>query len=134
MPMPPHPTPVLHGIPNCDTVRRARAWLAQQGVAAAFHDFKTQGVPAEALAAWAAALGWTALLNRQGTTWRKLSPQQQAAVTDAASAMALMRAQHSLIRRPVVRWPDGAVTVGFDAADWAGRLGTGSNAGADPAR
>jgi len=112
---------VLHGIPNCDTVKRARAWLAEHGVAHDFHDFKRQGVPAERLAAWAQALGWEKLLNRQGTTWRKLDPAAQAAVCDAASAMALMQAQPSVIKRPVVQWPDGRVTVGFDAADWAVR-------------
>jgi Spx/MgsR family transcriptional regulator len=117
------PTPIaLHGIPNCDTVKRARAWLAGRGLAHDFHDFKRQGVPAAALTAWVQALGWEKLINRQGTTWRKLDPAAQAAVTDAASAMALMQAQPSVIRRPAVRWPDGAVTVGFDPADWAARV------------
>jgi Spx/MgsR family transcriptional regulator len=115
-------TPVrLYGIPNCDTVKRARAWLAEQGVAHAFHDFKKQGVPAEHLAAWAQAVGWEKLLNRQGTTWRKLGPAAQAGAADAAGAMALMQAQPSVIKRPVVQWPDGSVTVGFDAAAWAAR-------------
>lgn len=112
---------LLHGIPNCDTVKRARAWLAEHGVAHEFHDFKRQGVPADRLAAWVQALGWERLLNRQGTTWRKLDPVTQAAVADAGRAMALMQAQPSVIRRPVVQWPDGRVTVGFDAADWAAR-------------
>jgi Spx/MgsR family transcriptional regulator len=111
----------LYGIPNCDTVKRARAWLAAQGREAVFHDFKRQGVPEAELQDWIAALGWERLLNRQGTTWRKLDPATQAAVVDAASAAALMTAQPSVIRRPVVRWPDGAATVGFDAADWANR-------------
>jgi len=111
----------LHGIPNCDTVKRARAWLAEQGVAYDFHDFKKAGVPA-ALPQWMAALGWERLLNRAGTTWRKLDEAQRAAVTDAASAGALMRAQPSVIKRPVLQWADGSLTVGFDAADWARRL------------
>lgn len=113
----------LYGIPNCDTVKKARTWLAGQGLEVAFHDFKKQGVPAERLAAWVQALGWQALVNRQGTTWRKLDAAAQAAVGDAASAMALLREQASVIKRPVVEWPDGRVTVGFDAADWAARLG-----------
>lgn len=116
-------TVTLYGIPNCDTVKKARTWLAEQGVAVQFHDFKKQGVPADHLSAWVAAVGWTPLVNRQGTTWRKLDPAAQAAVTDAASAMALMREQASVIKRPVVEWPDGAVTVGFSASDWAARLG-----------
>lgn len=115
--------PVLHGIPNCDTVKRARAWLGERGADYRFHDFKKAGVPAEALARWADAAGWDKLLNRQGTTWRKLAEADKAAVADADSALRLMQAQPSVIKRPVVDWPDGAVTVGFDAADWTRRLG-----------
>lgn len=105
---------VLYGIPNCDTVKKARAWLDAAGVDYRFHDFKKAGVPAEALTAWLAAVGWERLLNRQGTTWRKLDAAVQAGVVDAASAAALMREQPSVIKRPVVAWADGAVTVGFD--------------------
>ncbi len=115
-------TITLYGIPNCDTVKRARAFLAGQGAAVEFHDFKKAGVPAERLAAWLASAGWERLLNRQGSTWRKLTDTQKAAVADAASAQALMLAQASVIKRPVVQWPDGAITVGFDAADFARRL------------
>lgn len=112
----------LYGIPNCGTVKKARAWLDAQGVAYQFHDFKKHGVPAAELPRWAAAVGWERLLNRQGTTWRKLDDAAKAAVTDAASARALMLAQPSVIRRPVVRWDDGSLTVGFDADEWARRL------------
>jgi Spx/MgsR family transcriptional regulator len=123
----PDRTLVLHGIPNCDTVKKARAWLAEHagaaGVAVTFHDFRKQGVPDDALDAWIAALGWERLVNRSGTTWRRLDEAARAAVTDAASARALMQAQPSVIRRPVVRWPDGTLTVGFDADAWAHRLG-----------
>jgi arsenate reductase len=119
--MPTDPRITLHGIPNCDTVKRARAWLAAQGVAYDFHDFKKAGVPA-ALAQWIDALGWERLLNRAGTTWRKLEEAQRAAVTDAARAAALMREMPSVIKRPVMQWADGSLSVGFDAADWAQRL------------
>lgn len=112
----------VHGIANCDTVKRARAWLAAQGADAAFHDFKKAGLPPDALDRWLAAAGWQALLNRRGTTWRKLDANRQAAVVDAPSARALMLEQPSVIKRPVVQWPDGAITVGFDAADFARRL------------
>ena len=112
----------LYGISNCDSVKRARAWLAEQGVAHEFHDFKKAGVPAVALKAWVAALGWEALLNRRGTTWRQLDAATQAAVVDAAKARALMLAQPSAIKRPVVEWPDGNVSVGFDAERWAALL------------
>lgn len=109
----------LYGIPNCDTVKKARAWLADQGIAYTFHDYKKAGVPADRLQAWLAVGGWEKLLNRQGTTWRKLPPEAQLRSGNEAGARELMLAQPSVIRRPVVEWPDGAVTVGFDAADWA---------------
>ncbi|MGR6806149.1 Spx/MgsR family RNA polymerase-binding regulatory protein [Sphaerotilus natans] len=116
----------LHGIPNCDTVKKARAWLAAQapaaGVDVLFHDFRKQGVPAELLAQAAQALGWERLINRSGTTWRRLDETERTAVVDAATATALMQAQPSVIRRPLVRWPDGRFSVGFDAADFAARL------------
>jgi Spx/MgsR family transcriptional regulator len=107
----------LYGIPNCDTVKKARAWLAAQGHVHAFHDFKRAGVPTARLSAWVAAVGWERLLNRQGTTWRKLDAAAQAAVVDADSAQALMRRHPSLIRRPVIEC-GSEVRVGFDAGDW----------------
>jgi Spx/MgsR family transcriptional regulator len=113
----------LYGIPNCDTVKKSRAWLADQGVAHAFHDFRKQGVPAERLDAWIQAAGWEKLLNRQGTTWRKLDAAAQAEAASSAGAKELMLAQPSVIKRPVVEWPDGTVTVGFDTATWALRVG-----------
>ena len=115
-------TITLYGIPNCDTVKKARAWLDGQGVAYQFHDFKKAGVPQAGLQRWLAAAGWQTLLNRKGTTWRKLDEAAQAAAADEAGAAALMKAQPSVIKRPVVEWADGAVTVGFDAADWGGRV------------
>ena len=114
---------VVYGIPNCDTVKKARAWLAERGVDHAFHDFKKQGVPPEHLARWLAAAGWDKVLNRQGTTWRKLDAAAQAAVHDAASAADLLLREPSAIKRPVVEWPDGAITVGFAPDDWANRIG-----------
>ena len=111
----------LYGIPNCDTVKKARAWLSEHGQAYTFHDFKKQGVPPGQLARWTQSAGWEKLLNRQGTTWRKLDAAAQAAVVDGASAQSLMRANASAIKRPVVDWGQD-ITVGFDAADWAGRV------------
>ena len=106
----------LYGIPNCDTVKRARAWLADAGYTVRFHDFKKQGVPLPELDAWLATLGWAAMLNRQGTTWRKLDEATRLGVVDAASARAVMLAAPSTIKRPVIRWGDGgALTVGFAA-------------------
>ena len=114
----------LYGIPHCDTVKKARAWLAERGAPVAFHDFKKQGVPADHLARWIDAVGWQKLLNRQGTTWRKLDAAAQASVINAASATALMQQQPSVIKRPVVEWqgtPAGEVTVGFSAEAWGAR-------------
>ena len=106
----------LYGIPNCDTVKRARAWLADAGYIVVFHDFKKQGVPLPELDAWLATLGWEALLNRQGTSWRKLDEAMRVGVVDAASARAAMLAAPSSIKRPVIRWAKGDVlTVGFAA-------------------
>ena len=119
-------TITLYGIPNCDTVKKARAWLSERGAPVQFHDFKKQGVPAERLPALMAAVGWKKLLNRQGTTWRKLDPAVQARAQDAASAAALMVEHASVIKRPVVEWGDGAVTVGFDADAWNERLASAS--------
>jgi arsenate reductase (glutaredoxin) len=112
----------LNGIANCDTVKKARAWLTDHGVVYAFHDFKKQGVPELPLDHWLATAGWEKLLNRQGTTWRKLDDAAKAAVTDEKSARALMLTQPSVIKRPVVEWSTSTVTVGFDAADWQNRF------------
>lgn len=113
---------ILYGIPNCDTVKKARAWLGDQGVDYQFHDFKKSGVPADQLARWTEAAGWEKVLNRKGTTWRKLDAAEQAGVHDSASAQALMLANPSVIKRPVVDWGKKGITVGFDAADWAARI------------
>jgi arsenate reductase len=106
---------LVYGIPNCDTVKKARTWLSEQGVAFDFHDYKKQGVPADRLAAWVAAVGWEPLVNRQGTTWRKLDEATKSAVVDAASAQALMRANASVIKRPVIERDGQVLSVGFDA-------------------
>lgn len=108
----------VYGIPNCDTVKKARAWLDSHGVAYGFHDFRKSGVPEQELRDWSTRVGWEKLVNRQGTTWRNLDPAEQAGVRDAASAQALMRSQPSVIKRPVVEWAPGTVTVGFDPAAW----------------
>lgn len=112
----------LYGIPNCDTVKKARAWLSERGADVTFHDFKKQGVPADAADHWLKAVSWEVLVNRKGTTWCKLEEAERTAMVDAASAKALMLAQPSAIKRPVVQWADGTVTVGFNAADWEQRL------------
>jgi arsenate reductase len=108
----------VYGIANCDTVKKARSWLTDQGLACAFHDFKKLGVPADRLPAWAGAVGWDRLINRQGSTWRKLDAASQASAATPQGAQKLALANPSLIKRPVVQWPHGEVTVGFDIAQW----------------
>ncbi len=118
-------TPIVYGIANCDTVKKARAWLQTHGVMYEWHDFKKQGLPADVLERGLQQLGRDALLNRKGTTWRKLDAAVQANVGDDASAAAWLTEQPSAIKRPVAQWPDGSVSVGFAEADWARRLGLG---------
>ena len=116
----------LFGIPNCDTVKKARAWLTAQGLDYQFHDFKKQGVPVERLNVWMAAVGWEKLLNRKGTTWRKLDPTSQATAVDAESAAKLLILNASLIKRPVMEWTDLPskvdISIGFDINTWSKRL------------
>lgn len=109
---------VVYGIVNCDSVKKARAWFSEQGNAYEFHDFKRAGLPDVLLDRWIAAVGWDRLLNRKGTTWRRLDDAARASAADAAGARALMLAQTSLVKRPVVEWPDGTVSVGFDPANF----------------
>jgi arsenate reductase len=104
----------IYGITNCDTMKRARAWLAEAGVAVAFHDYKKQGVDAGLLGAWADRVGWERLLNRAGTTFRKLPDVAKAGI-DREAAVALMVAHPSAIKRPVLVHGD-VVEVGFDPA------------------
>jgi arsenate reductase (glutaredoxin) len=110
----------LYGIPNCDTVKKARKWLDAAGIAHRFHDVRKDGLDAARLDGWMAALGWEALLNRAGTTFRKL-PDADKADLDAAKAAALMLAEPAMIKRPVVEY-DGGLLVGFKEPEWAARL------------
>jgi Spx/MgsR family transcriptional regulator len=110
----------FYGIPNCDTVKKARSWLDQRGVAYAFHDYKKEGADQAKLAAWSDKAGWETLLNRRGTTFRALSDADKADI-DEAKAIRLMQAHPSLIKRPVVEH-DGGLLIGYDAAEWGAAL------------
>ena len=107
-------TPTLvFGIANCDTVKKARMWFSDHAFDVQFHDIKKNGVSPADVSRWAQAVGWETLLNRKGTTWRKLDAPTQAGVVDAQSACETMVNHPSCIKRPVVEWPDGQITVGF---------------------
>jgi arsenate reductase (glutaredoxin) len=106
----------LYGIPNCDTVKKARKWLDEAGIGYTFHDYKKEGADAHKLHVWAGLVGWEKLLNRAGTTFRRL-PEEEKAGLDEVRAVALMEAQPSMIKRPVVEYT-GGVLVGFKPGEW----------------
>jgi arsenate reductase (glutaredoxin) len=106
-------TATLYGIKNCDTMKKARAWLDQNGVAYHFHDYKSAGIDRARLKGWCDALGYEALLNRNGTTFRKLAEADKKDL-DASTAIALMLDQPSMIRRPVLDLGGGRLLVGFN--------------------
>ena len=110
----------LYGIANCDTVKKARDWLDARGIAYTFHDYKKLGADPAKLSAWVAAAGWETVLNRTGTTFRKLPEADQQGI-DAAKAVAVMAAHPSCIKRPVVEHPGGFL-VGFKPDLWAAAL------------
>ncbi|MFL9841998.1 arsenate reductase [Sphingomonas sp. ST-64] len=110
----------LYGIPNCDTIKKARAWLDTNGLAYSFHDYKKEGADPARLAKWADTVGWEPLLNRAGTTFRKLDEADKADI-DLPKALALMAAHPSSIKRPVVEYR-GGLLVGFKPDAWAEAL------------
>jgi arsenate reductase (glutaredoxin) len=111
----------LYGIPNCDTVKKARTWLDARGIVFAFHDYKKVGADAEKLAGWCDVVGWETVLNRAGTTFKKL-PDADKAELSQAKAVALMLAQPSMIKRPVVEY-SGGLLVGFKPVEWEAAFG-----------
>ena len=112
---------VIYGIKNCDTMKKARAWLDKHGVDYGFHDYKTAGIDRAKLEGWAKKVGWEALLNRAGTTFKKLPDKDRANVTEA-KAIALMLKQPSMIKRPVLELGGGKLLVGFKPEDYAAAL------------
>ena len=106
----------LYGIPNCDTIKKARSWLDKHGVDYEFHNYKKQGVPEKELKAWVKLLGWEVLLNKRGTTWRQLDEDTKAKVNQA-SAIQIMLDNPSIIKRPVLD-ADGQLEVGFSEKNY----------------
>jgi arsenate reductase len=105
----------LHGIPNCDQVRKARSWLDANGVAYVFHDFRKAGITRDMVGGWLTDTAWDVLINRKGTTWRALADERKSSVTDAESATRLMLESPSIIKRPVLTGVGGTL-VGFSEA------------------
>lgn len=111
---------VIYGIKNCDTMKKARAWLDQHGVEYNFHDYKAAGIDKERLARWSKVAGWEVLLNRAGTTFRKLPDAEKTNLTEK-KALALMLAQPSMIKRPVLEI-GGKLLVGFKPESYAAAI------------
>lgn len=111
----------LYGIPNCDTVKKARVWLERQGLAATFYDYKKEGADPDKLAAWIAAAGLDAVVNRRGTTFRALSDEDKARAADSHTAVALLVQQPSIIKRPIAEHAHGTL-VGFKEDEWSAAL------------
>jgi arsenate reductase len=122
-----NPEARLYGIDTCDQVRKARAWLKAQGVAAPFHDFRRDGISATLLARWLSHLPWDALLNRRSTAWRQLDPDTRATVVDQASALEALLAHPTLIKRPVLECGQRLV-LGFSAPHYHELFCSGSTA------
>ncbi|MDF0377321.1 ArsC family reductase [Methylophilus sp. YYY-1] len=108
----------LYGIPNCNTVKKARDWLDQHAIAYEFHDFKKQGLDSVTGQAWLQQYPWEKLVNRSGMTWRNLAEVEKNSVVDAASALALMQSKTSVIKRPVLVNADKIIALGFNEADY----------------
>lgn len=110
----------IYGIKNCDTMKKARTWLDKHGVAYTFHDYKAQGIAGDILRQWARKVGWETLLNRAGTTFRKLAEADKTGLSEK-KAIALMASRPSMIKRPVLD-VGGELLVGFDPGDYAAAL------------
>jgi arsenate reductase (glutaredoxin) len=117
-------TNVIYGIKNCDTMRKARVWLDQNGVKYIFHDYKAEGIGRADIERWSRKLGWETLLNRTGTTFRNL-PDEQKQALDEGKAIALMLAQPSMIKRPVLDLGGGRLLAGFEPETYRDALGSG---------
>lgn len=104
----------VYGIPNCNTVKKATTWLTDNGFEFEFHDFKKKGVTADQLSQWCDHFGWEHVLNKKGTTWRKLSPELQSSVKDQSSAIAVLIENTSAIKRPIVEVQGKPILISFD--------------------
>lgn len=105
---------IVYGIPNCNTVKKAMTWLTENGFKPEFHDFKKKGITDELLNKWCDIFGWEVVLNKRGTTWKKLTPEEQQKVVDQKTAVAILKEYNSAIKRPIVEVSSEPVLIGFD--------------------
>ena len=108
---------IIYGIPNCDTTKKAMAWLQKNNIAFSFHDYKLQGISKEKLAAWCSKKGWETIFNKRSTTWRELVEAEQNKVIDQEAAIKVMLQNNSIIKRPIVEYSN-AIIVGFKETDY----------------
>jgi arsenate reductase len=113
---------IVYGIKNCGTVKKALNWLDENNLSYEFHDYKKQSVSKEKLQEWSRQLGWETLLNRKGTTWRRLEDALKEQVKDEASAIEVLMANTSMIKRPIVEQDDTVVVVGFNEEEYTQKL------------
>ena len=110
---------IVYGIPNCNSVKKARTWLEEHQISYQFHDYKKSGISKAKLTQWCRQLGWENLLNKKGTTWRGLDEAVQQSITNQAAAIGLMMENNSVIKRPVIEKDDKIVVVRFDEEQYA---------------
>ncbi|WP_145559825.1 ArsC family reductase [Yersinia bercovieri] len=108
----------VYGIKNCDTIKKARRWLEEQGIAYQFHDYRVDGLSDERLQSFIDKLGWQPLLNTRGTTWRKLPEERRDSITDAQTAKVLMLEQPAIIKRPLLEAANGEMLLGFNVESY----------------
>ena len=108
----------IYGIKNCNSMKKAFDALQAQGIAYEFHDYKKQGITSAQLTSWAKQVGWEALINKKGTTWKLLGPEVQATITNQKAAIALMAEKTSVIRRPLIEQNGKIIALGFDEAEY----------------
>jgi arsenate reductase len=109
---------IVYGIPNCNSVQKARTWLNEHNIPYEFHDYKKSGITKTRLNSWSKQLGWENILNKKGTTWRELDEETQNAVTSQAAAVKLLTEHTSIIKRPIIELNDKIVAIRFDEAEY----------------
>ncbi|NRF38993.1 Spx/MgsR family RNA polymerase-binding regulatory protein [Pedobacter foliorum] len=109
---------IVYGIPNCNTVKKAMTWLVENGFKSEFHDFKKKGITAEKLNEWCDTFGWEIMLNKKGTTWKKLSAEEQQEVNSKETAIKVLLMHNSAIKRPIVEVDGKAVLVSFNEENY----------------